>query len=858
MLNWWKPIHPDKREKMEQPIVLQQKKHVFIWRWLVILAGIAMQGTILLLLLVSKKQIFLINATLMPMAGKPTECRVVWVNPFPDATNQDIWAGITVPASSSGAGTGKTQSCQPARGIHIQTVRSKQLIVVLIYNDSDTVFTIVISNSTDIIAPTLVDAAIESLLTILFNIVGSAIFLRARDRSTARIAYMLFLILSLMCLLINGYRFHILWISILLLNLQMLTNGLSTTFISLFPHARKNQIRRKRIMPYSPLLVGIVLVLVNTLLFFLPLDLRHLLFIANIGYNTACLLVVIWGLFVGISKIDRKERYTARILMIGVAFFLLVMIGRLGTTSSDPFRQNSFIPPYLLTQQNVVHLIPLTLTLFPVICSYVLFRDQFLGTTSLLSRWVTRGLLWILLASLFMLPSILFLQTVDRNMQPDIRDYAYAGLLILSLWLFPLVWNKVRDVGDRLFYGDFYQYNRSLREISTALTRLQGLDRSSAFLLPQLSQLLNASDVVLLIRALSQDELLYNTNASNSTTCSWHHYSSSGQDSMLNQQIHAAADYALHHCVQRSHEPVLLHTILLLALYDGDQVSGFLCLGPKKNLEPYSRQDKSFLATLAAQLSLLEVNNRYLAQAQSDAHKLTALNHRVISTQEDERRHLALDLHDDVLQEAMLLVRQLSDASTMSDVADAMPLARSVVTNLRRTCLALRPSLLDELGLVEALRWLARQTEQLGGGRIHLEVRSMNEASDRFSTMVELALYRVAQEALTNIVKHAQASHVIIRLRYSPSGQIALLIIDDGQGFRMGQIAGESLGIVGMHERMGAIGGHIRVRTTPLRGTVVRAVCTDQDTTHAGAMHSLQNGTLWNDVSTHVQEEQPV
>src|SRR5579883_1689850 len=463
--------------------------------------------------------------------------------------------------------------------------------------------------------------------------------------------------------------------------------------------------------------------------------------------------------------------------MIGVAFFLIVMIGRLGTISSDPFRQNSFIPPSFLTQQTVVHLIPLTLALFPVICGYVLFRDQFLGTTSLLSRWVTRGLLWILLASLFILPSILFLQTVDRNMQPDIRDYAYAGLLILSLWLFPLVWNKVRDVGDRIFYGDFYQYNHSLREISTALTRLQGLDRSSAFLLPRLSQLLNVSDVVLLIRALSQDELLYNTDASSNTTRSWHHYSSSGQDSALNQQIHAAADYALHHCIQRLHEPVLLHTILLLALYDGDQVSGFLCLGPKKNLEPYSRQDKSFLATLGAQLSLLEVNNRYLAQAQSDAHKLTALNHRVISTQEDERRHLALDLHDDVLQEAMLLVRQLSDASTMSDVADAMPLARSVVTNLRRTCLALRPSLLDELGLVEALRWLARQTEQLGGGKIHLEVRSMNEVSERFSTMVELALYRVAQEALTNIVKHAQASHVIIRLHYHPSGHIALLII---------------------------------------------------------------------------------
>ncbi|TMD60352.1 MAG: hypothetical protein E6I97_27990 [Chloroflexi bacterium] len=201
------------------------------------------------------------------------------------------------------------------------------------------------------------------------------------------------------------------------------------------------------------------------------------------------------------------------------------------------------------------------------------------------------------------------------------------------------------------------------------------------------------------------------------------------------------ANLALMHLEYGSSEPVLLDGMFLLPLHDSSRCSGFLCLGPKFNLEPYGKQDASFLSTLASQLSVLEVNSRYLEQAQADAQQLAALNHRVISAQEEERRHLAFELHDEALQEAMLVVRQLSDASTLAEVAEVMPLARSVVAGLRRTCLELRPPLLDELGLEEAFRWLARQTEEHSGNQLQIQVLCTGCWETRPPTGVELALF---------------------------------------------------------------------------------------------------------------------
>jgi signal transduction histidine kinase len=137
--------------------------------------------------------------------------------------------------------------------------------------------------------------------------------------------------------------------------------------------------------------------------------------------------------------------------------------------------------------------------------------------------------------------------------------------------------------------------------------------------------------------------------------------------------------------------------------------------------------------------------------------------------------------------------------------------------------------LLEELGLADALRWLAQQTEQISNKKLQVLTYSINRhgvTQTRASDIVELAFYRVAQEALSNVLKHAQASKVVVRLCYSSQGRISLVIADNGRGFRMGDPHIESLGIIGMHERMGAIGGRIQIHTQPGQHTIIRATYT--------------------------------
>ena len=799
---------------MKRVYLLLQEQEQSVKRWIIVLIGLVIQGIVLLLLIFNAAQSTYAEVLLAPVDTNARLCRIESIAPLSEANRLNVQVQTLVrilPVDASGI-----KNCEI-------TSSSSSIRVETVGSGSPIYFTIRIYHTAHDIA----DIIVTSMLACIFGIAGIAIFIRAQDRAMARIAYGLFYTVSLIFCLFYIQNLHIPWVSTLLLSLILITNGLSTTFVSLFPGPRKkaNSLIKSVISPYTPLIMSVILVLLALPVVLWEPDFIVGLLILITIYNIICLLIIIWALLWGMRKIARNERPLARTVMIGVAFLLIIITIVFNNAGPMTPGQHGLLTYDFFAQKSLLRLIFFPLVILPII---TLFRNQLLGSTTLLSRQVMRILLWILLAGLFIATDVAMLRFLDslipRSVH-DVQNYLYAGLLGLSLLLFPLVWNKVRDVGDHIFYHDFYQYNRALGELSAALTSLHGLDQISAFLLPRLAQLLNAPDVVLFIRALSQDEMNDSNEDREETARSWHLYRTVAPDRLAEEELVRVVDYALKHTGERSHEPSIVKGICVVALYNGDRVSGFLCLGAKRNLEAYSNQDKSFLATLAAQLSVLEANNRYLAQAQANAQKMMALTHRVISAQEAERRHLALDLHDDVLQEAMLLVRQLSDASTMSDVADVMPLARAVVTDLRRTCLALRPSLLDELGLTEALRWLARQTEQQVAGNIKVDFDYIGQTNIRFAMTSELAFYRVAQEALANVVKHAQATRAIVRLRSNAAGHLTLTIVDNGQGFRRRHILLESLGIVGMHERMDAIGGQIQLRTTPGKGTIVRATC---------------------------------
>jgi signal transduction histidine kinase len=201
--------------------------------------------------------------------------------------------------------------------------------------------------------------------------------------------------------------------------------------------------------------------------------------------------------------------------------------------------------------------------------------------------------------------------------------------------------------------------------------------------------------------------------------------------------------------------------------------------------------------------------------------RLRALSRRLLEVQEDERGRLARDLHDDIGQALTALKIQLESRARVEECVDTV---RHTLERVRQLSLSLRPLQLDDLGLVAALRsHLDRQTG-IGGLAPHFDAM---EAPLGVAPEVETACFRVAQEAINNVLRHARAHNLWLRL-FTADGRLALSVRDDGSGFdleaaRRRGAAGASLGLVGMEERVALSGGTLDLRSAPGQGTVLLA-----------------------------------
>jgi len=202
----------------------------------------------------------------------------------------------------------------------------------------------------------------------------------------------------------------------------------------------------------------------------------------------------------------------------------------------------------------------------------------------------------------------------------------------------------------------------------------------------------------------------------------------------------------------------------------------------------------------------------------------------LVTVQEDERRRLAADLHDDPVQTLTYLVRMLErlsdDPRLPPDLAPLVfrngELATEVVEVLRTVIHGLRPPVLDDFGVAAALRQLVAEVRARHGISVRLRVSGDQV---RLSAQSELAVYRVAQEALSNVVHHAQATTAWVDLEFGE--QVVLAITDDGCGIPSASISSASsgghLGLIGMRERVNLVGGRLEVCAHEPHGTLVRA-----------------------------------
>ena len=211
--------------------------------------------------------------------------------------------------------------------------------------------------------------------------------------------------------------------------------------------------------------------------------------------------------------------------------------------------------------------------------------------------------------------------------------------------------------------------------------------------------------------------------------------------------------------------------------------------------------------------------------------KLQVLSRRLVEAQETERRNIAHELHDEIGQALTVIQLNLQamlqspgKRTLVSRLKESLEVVDRVLEQVHDISLNLRPLILDDLGLEPALRWLTARQAALVGLQTRFQADPLEQ---RLNPVIETECFRVGQEALTNVVRHAKAKTVSVELR-KEAGQLHLRVHDDGIGFDVGAVReqavrGASLGLLSMEERAALAGGGLEFKSAPKQGTEVHA-----------------------------------
>lgn len=650
---------------------------------------------------------------------------------------------------------------------------------------------------------TIVDAGIMQrghntwplvLLSPWFLLLGTLVFLRARPPSVGRATYALFATAAGALVVAPAANSDDPVAALTEFALVSLFAACFAIFFLAFPTPRGTV--RRYVAILAPPFVAIALNLASLV--------WPTLFAVSSLLRLALLLVY---LVLGVALLISAFRTTTK---REVRHGLLIMGG--STASAVLPFVALYLVPTLLNQPSLMaseHAI-LALALLPAGFTYAILRYNVLDV-HLLQRWLVHSLLWTgLLASY-----ALFLITTRRwlldGLPEPARSVGLAAIFaLLAALSFGWLRGRLQRLLDGLIFKDAYDYCISLQQLSKDLSLAGNLDTLGATLPDTLCQLMNLDFAILLIHHEQRARVggvagVY-------------------QPDMLSTLVAATR------AVTEAPTVVSLAggclSVLLIPLRTHDTAVGHLCLGPKASGEPFRAEDNALLATLSGHLAAIVRNTYLVDDLRQKVAALDMLNERLQSIQEEERARLAADLHDEPLQTALFLQRQLTAAAALNNVpVPLVQLSQTLTIQLRSLCTSMRPAILDDLGLHAALHQLAHDLSTRTGLPILLDADSRVAELD-LSPAMELVLYRSAQEAVNNCLRHAHARTVQVSLQCRENG-VQLLVADDGVGFAVPTrlddlVQAGHLGLAGLRERVHHAGGRLCVVSAPRAGTVVQ------------------------------------
>jgi len=271
-----------------------------------------------------------------------------------------------------------------------------------------------------------------------------------------------------------------------------------------------------------------------------------------------------------------------------------------------------------------------------------------------------------------------------------------------------------------------------------------------------------------------------------------------------------------------------VRSLAIAGMYQNNALEGMLVIATLGVVREFTGEELALLHGLADLASAAVGNTILFEQVRDSRERQQALARRLVDLQEDERRNLARELHDHLGQmmtglqfSLSSLVMQASDEQKKK-IEDAQKQVGSLIAQTREISINLHPSMLDDTGLILTLIWhFDRFTTQT---KIKVNFQHANMLEKRFDAEIEIAVFRIIQEALTNAARYAKVDSIDVML-YLEEQVIKIEISDQGQGFNLNNVDNRShMGLNGMSERACALGGRLEIQTAPGEGTRIQVI----------------------------------
>jgi signal transduction histidine kinase len=491
-----------------------------------------------------------------------------------------------------------------------------------------------------------------------------------------------------------------------------------------------------------------------------------------------------------------------------------------------------------------------SLLLVPLTYVYSLLRRRLARTEVALRRAVVYYLLIILVLGIN-LAALGALTAITADMTIRLEQVGLGFLLSIGvLLLFAPLRQGIERLTNWVWYGREIAYVGFVEQLVESLSLALDRETLRRLLIEKLMSVMHLSKGALLIK--DQDDRLTllgyaGFDLRDVAACQWpgNGHLTTYLQTVAKPVTHDQVKQALAGITCYPGERVWLSrpdVAFWLPLVSGGELQGLLLIGLREEEDIFAAVGERTLATLARQSGIAAQNVRLMEQVQAGRQDLARAHQQLLVGRERERRRLAHDLHDGVVQQLIGISYQIAEgrrrvdngsdpsvAQRPEEMASTLEVIRrgvlGVVTQLRGMISELRPAGLEELGLTTALEGYVAHLRRDGGAEAEIHL-NLDESEVVVQDPIAICLFRVAQEALRNALKHASAKHITVSLRLLADAAI-LCVQDDGCGFhvpsRLSQLTQTGhFGLMGMSERVTWAGGQLFIRSEPGEGTEVR------------------------------------